>query len=178
VLYRQGDLSNAQGGHWTSDLWVVLTGIRKEHTATQAVALGLTNKNNFADAVTDIAKDPTLIGMFLQSATSKSIINRNGMMACHGVPQMPLYIHREDNDELSSTSDNTELYNEYCGNGASVWYRIYHVCGTDPACSPHLAEGAQALLLGRMLDRFARIFGGTFPTGCRIENNAQWRRWR
>jgi hypothetical protein len=95
----------------------------------------------------------------------QKIIHTNGMMGYHGVPQMPLFMYKAIQDELSPIKDTDELVQRYCGVGANILYQRNSIGG-------HLAEyangdaGAFAWL--------SSVFEGTdySSLGCIIEDVA------
>ncbi|KAF2467811.1 LIP-domain-containing protein [Lindgomyces ingoldianus] len=155
----------------------ITVGIANENEDAQAVAMAALGKTSWADtiqAVKDMNLHPDALQKFIndvtQNPTVRSILNRDGMMGYHGVPQMPLLIHRADGDQISSTSDTTKLYDEYCGVGANIYY---HITPTEATNSdPHYNEGYVGTIMAS--EGLNQMFKGTFPKGCQTENSANW----
>ena len=96
----------------------------------------------------------------------QALVNRDGIMGYHGVPQMPVFAYKAVHDEISAIADTDALVARYCGVGANILYQRNSVGG-------HTAEalnGAQRL--GAFL---LAVLGGTYEarynaTGCTIQN--------
>jgi hypothetical protein len=107
--------------------------------------------NYFVDGIADI-----LAPIVLQ------VINSDCMMGYHGTPQMPLFVYKAIEDELSPIADTDALVARYCGVGASIQYQRNTVGG-------HAAEfqngdaSAFAFLVS--------VLDGTYTaTGCTTKN--------
>lgn len=50
----------------------------------------------------------------LNSPTSAKMLNIDGMMGYHGVPQMPLFVYKTIKDEISVINDTDDLVERYC----------------------------------------------------------------
>lgn len=50
------------------------------------------------------------------------VINNEGMMGYHGVPTIPMYIHKAANDEISPINETDALVDKYCNMGANIYY--------------------------------------------------------
>lgn len=171
ALFRLDQLSETDQS-WLWHLSNVTAGIGNENVDVQAMAMSILGTHSWADTIQAVkAMSATLLQSFvnqlLQDATIQTILNRDGMMGYHGVPQMPLLLHRADQDELSPTSDTTKLYNEYCGVRANIYYHINPAHMGDP----HVDEGKTGF--GEAFGYFREMFGGTFPKGCQMVN-ATW----
>ncbi|POS75183.1 hypothetical protein DHEL01_v206428 [Diaporthe helianthi] len=51
------------------------------------------------------------------------IINRDGIMGYHGVPQMPVFAYKAIEDEISVVQDTDDLVERYCNIGANILYQ-------------------------------------------------------
>lgn len=47
------------------------------------------------------------------------IINRDGIMGYHGVPQMPIFAYKAIEDEISVVEDTDDLVDKYCNSKAN-----------------------------------------------------------
>ncbi|KAF2250862.1 LIP-domain-containing protein [Trematosphaeria pertusa] len=109
-------------------------------------------------------------GQLLQSATVQNVLEEDARFGLHGLPRMPMVIHRHELDPLSSTAETTSLWFGYCFHGARV---LYHL---NPDVSKaqgqanfdwHRQEGIDGMFKG-MPQYFEQMFNGTFlPDGCR-----------
>lgn len=98
----------------------------------------------------------------LLSPIAQRIINRDGVMGYHGVPEIPLFVYKAIADEISVVADTDTLIERYCGVGATIRYE-------RNTASNHATE----LNLGRAraLDFLDSIFSKTYnATGCSIVN--------
>lgn len=60
---------------------------------------------------------------FLTDTTPQDVLWSVGVMGMHGVPQVPIYVYKGANDEISSVDDTDALVDKYCSSGApSVVY--------------------------------------------------------
>ncbi|ORX96961.1 secretory lipase-domain-containing protein, partial [Clohesyomyces aquaticus] len=109
-----------------------IVGIGNENLYAQTVAMSILNKSSWSE-VNKTVLDPSsmpftqlqsFVGQVLQSPAISNILKRDGMMGYHGVPQMPLLVHRHDADQLSDTADTTKLVDEFCSVGANIYYHI------------------------------------------------------
>ncbi|PYI16220.1 lipase 1 precursor [Aspergillus violaceofuscus CBS 115571] len=57
------------------------------------------------------------------------VLNRDGYMGYHGVPQLPVYAYKAINDEVSPIRDTDVLLARYCGVGANILYERNTVGG-------------------------------------------------
>ncbi|CAK7266433.1 hypothetical protein SEPCBS57363_002085 [Sporothrix epigloea] len=104
----------------------------------------------------------------LFSPVSQKIINSDGIMGYHGVPQMPLFVYKAVGDEISPVNDTDALVERFCGIGVNINYQRNSIGG-------HVAEGTNGIPAATAwLDS---IFDGSFAssanaTGCFISNVA------
>lgn len=57
------------------------------------------------------------------------IINRDGIMGYHGVPQMPIFAYKAIEDEISVVEDTDALVDKYCNSKATpTLYDALHRC--------------------------------------------------
>lgn len=97
-----------------------------------------------------------------QAPLVQKIINSDGLMGYHGVPQMPLFAYKAVADEVSNITDTDALVNKYCEVGASILYQRNSVGG-------HEAEDINGD--ARAFDWLSRALNGTLQqTGCLIQN--------
>lgn len=102
----------------------------------------------------------------LTSAEVTSVVDQDGVMGYHGVPQMPVYAYKAIGDQISDIADTDALIAQFCADGANILYQRNTV-GThgteevngDPAATAFL----DAVLTGTYADSYA-------TTGCTIEN--------
>lgn len=52
------------------------------------------------------------------------IINRDGIMGYHGVPQMPIFAYKAIEDEISVVEDTDALVDKYCNSKAISPYTM------------------------------------------------------
>ncbi|KAI8652387.1 hypothetical protein NCS57_01302600 [Fusarium keratoplasticum] len=94
------------------------------------------------------------------------IINRDGIMGYHGVPQWPIFAYKAINDEISKVADTDALIERYCQVGANILYQRNSV-GTH---SEEFAYGLSAVFewLGAVLTgTYAEVYE---TEGCTIQN--------
>ncbi|KAM3422003.1 hypothetical protein BST61_g2379 [Cercospora zeina] len=93
---------------------------------------------------------------------SQRVINRDGIMGYHGVPQMPVYAYKAIQDEISPVNETDALINKFCGIGAAIRYDRNTV-GNHGGESVNNQPQAIAFL--------DSVLGGTYnATGCQIQN--------
>ncbi|KAF7193947.1 Trichothecene C-3 esterase [Pseudocercospora fuligena] len=98
----------------------------------------------------------------LSNPLSQRIINRDGIMGYHGVPQMPIFAYKAIKDEISPINDTDKLVDRYCAIGATIKYERNTVGG-------HTDESTNGD--ARAFAFLEQVLGGTFnQTGCQIEN--------
>ncbi|CEI62091.1 hypothetical protein FVEN_g3124 [Fusarium venenatum] len=68
--------------------------------------------NKYFQNGTDILNDPKIL----------ALINREGIMGYHGVPQWPLFIYQAIPDEVTPISGTDAVVKRYCGVGANILY--------------------------------------------------------
>ncbi|RFU27619.1 hypothetical protein B7463_g8698, partial [Scytalidium lignicola] len=69
----------------------------------------------------------------LDAPIMQKIFNNTGIMGNHGIPQMPLFVYKAINDELSAVQATDSLVNKYCSLDANILYQRNTVGG-------HIAE--------------------------------------
>ena len=62
----------------------------------------------FIGGIADITTSPTIL----------RIINRDGIMGYHGVPQMPIFAYKAIEDEISAIAETDALVDKYCNSKA------------------------------------------------------------
>lgn len=55
----------------------------------------------------------------ITSPIVQRIINRDGIMGYHGVPQMPVFAYKAIEDEISVVEDTDALVDKYCNSKAN-----------------------------------------------------------
>ncbi|CCG83943.1 protein of unknown function [Taphrina deformans PYCC 5710] len=110
---------------------------------------------NITDYFVDGAAD-------LASTMAVAVINRDGIMGYHGVPQMPVFAYKAIGDELSPVVDTDRLIARYCGIGANIVYNR----NTVGMHATEMANGDSRTF------RFISdvLNGGYSHTGCTILN--------
>ena len=92
----------------------------------------------------------------------QKIINSDGLMGYHGIPQMPLFAYKAINDEVSKIGDSDALVDRYCAVGASILYQRNTVGG-------HEAEDINGD--ARAFEWLEDALSGKLQqTGCSIQN--------
>jgi hypothetical protein len=98
----------------------------------------------------------------LQSSVLQQVINRNGLMGYHGVPQMPLFVYQAIADEIGKIEETDALVSKYCAAGADILYQRNTVGG-------HSEEAVNGD--ARAFEWLSRVLDGTYSsTGCMIQN--------
>lgn len=59
----------------------------------------------------------------LDNPPVQAVVNSDGMMGYHGLPQMPCFMYKAIYDELSPVGNTDELVNRYCSLSARIWYQ-------------------------------------------------------
>ncbi|KAF4971329.1 hypothetical protein FZEAL_9879 [Fusarium zealandicum] len=95
-----------------------------------------------------------------------AIINRDGVMGYHGVPQWPMFVYKAIHDEISDIADTDALVERFCQVGVNILYQRNTV-------GNHAEEGYYGL--APTVQWLAAIFTGIYPfafkaEGCTIEN--------
>ena len=98
-----------------------------------------------------------------KSPILQKIVNTNGMMGYHGVPQMPPFLYKAIHDELAPIKDEDELVQRYCAVGANLLYQRNRIGG-------HLAEETNGY--ARAFECLRSVFEGKdySSLGCVIED--------
>lgn len=98
----------------------------------------------------------------IESAVAQKVINRDGVMGYHGVPQVPLFVYKAIGDDISVIADTDTLVNRYCGVGATINYQRNTV-------GAHTSESGNGE--ARAVEFLTQVFAGTYSaTGCQITN--------
>lgn len=98
----------------------------------------------------------------LSSGVPQRVINRNGIMGYHGVPQMPIFAYKAIGDDVSPINDTDKLVERYCGVGATIRYDRNTV-------GNHASESANGD--ARAVAFLDVVLGGSYnATGCQIQN--------
>jgi hypothetical protein len=97
-----------------------------------------------------------------QAPIVQQVVNKDGLMGYHGVPQMPLLAYKAIADEVSHIADTDALVNKYCAVGASILYTRNSVGG-------HEAEAVNGDPMA--FEWLSSALNGTLQqTGCLIQN--------
>lgn len=98
----------------------------------------------------------------LESPIAQRVINSDGIMGYHGVPQFPIFAYKAIGDDISVIGDTDELVNRYCAVGATIKYDRNTV-------GSHLSEDVNGE--ARAVAFLTSVLGGTYnATGCQISN--------
>lgn len=98
---------------------------------------------------------------FLQDPRVQHIINNEGQMGYHGIPQSPLYVYKAVADEITRIADTDALIDRYCRLGVTVLY-TKNLIGGHAAESLNGQAGAVSWLQS--------VLTGSFHmAGCRTE---------
>lgn len=98
----------------------------------------------------------------LDAPIAQKVINSDGVMGYHGVPQVPIFAYKAIGDDISVIADTDTLVNRYCGVGATINYQR----NTVGNHATELNNGR-----ARALAFLDKIFAGTYnATGCQISN--------
>ncbi|EME39134.1 hypothetical protein DOTSEDRAFT_75028 [Dothistroma septosporum NZE10] len=98
----------------------------------------------------------------LSDPIPRRVINRDGIMGYHGVPQMPVFAYKAIMDEVSPINDTDILVDRYCLIGATIKYDRNTV-------GSHTTESANGD--ARAVSFLTSVLGGTYnATGCQIQN--------
>ncbi|QIW96607.1 hypothetical protein AMS68_002125 [Peltaster fructicola] len=98
----------------------------------------------------------------LDAPISQYVINQDGIMGNHGVPEMPLFVYKAIGDDISVVGDTDKLINEYCAAGATIDYQRNTV-------GNHASELNNGR--ARALAFLDQVFAGTYQaSGCQISN--------
>ncbi|KAK8005460.1 Trichothecene C-3 esterase [Apiospora arundinis] len=94
------------------------------------------------------------------------IMNSDGRMGYHGVPQMPLFVYKAVADEVSPVADTDDLVNKFCKVGATIQYERNTIGGHSAGAVNGEASAFQFL---------SQVLGGTYSPpeqGCSIKDVA------
>jgi len=98
----------------------------------------------------------------IESPIAQYVINHDGVMGYHGVPNFPLFVYKAIGDDISPIADTDTLIDRYCGVGATIEYQRNTV-----------GNHASELINGRprAVAFLKTLFEGTYSaTGCQITN--------
>lgn len=102
----------------------------------------------------------------LTGAEVSAVIENDGAMGLHGVPQMPVYAYKAINDQISVIADTDALIAEYCADGANILYERNTV-GTHGQEELYGDAAATAFLDAVLTGTYADSYN---TTGCTIRN--------
>nr|POF26023.1 lipase a [Quercus suber] len=98
----------------------------------------------------------------LTSPIAQRIIDSDGVMGYHGVPQFPIFAYKAIGDDISVIADTDELVARYCAVGATINYQRNTV-------GNHASESGNGD--ARAFAFLTSVLGGTYnATGCTISN--------
>ena len=119
------------------------------------------------DAFVTFAEQP-IFSYFLNGTATlddpllTDLVNNNGQMGYHGIPQMPLYIYKATHDEITPIEDTDDLVDRYCKVGVNILYERNTNAG-------HLAEETNGD--ASAFTWLKEVLGGTYShTGCTIRD--------
>ena len=98
----------------------------------------------------------------LYDPIARKVINTDGVMGYHGVPQMPLYVYKAVKDEISPVNDTTALVDKYCTIGVDIEY-VKNAVGGHSAEFDNGKDGAVTWLE-------MALSGKLNMTGCAVKN--------
>ncbi|KAI5468150.1 secretory lipase-domain-containing protein [Mariannaea sp. PMI_226] len=101
-----------------------------------------------------------------QEPQIQSIINRDGIMGYHGVPQIPIFAYKAIHDEISKVADTDALVKRYCQVGANILYQRNSV-GTHAEEALNSLSAAVEWLSAVLTGSYAKAYKSH---GCTIEN--------
>jgi len=176
-------LQGSPGQWWAGLLPVGLLGITAEYPEARAYLLsqlkpsGPYNSTGFlqalhisiSDAFTIYQGQPVFEYFIngydsLQAPILQDILNQNGYMGYHGIPQMPMYVYKSTRDEIAPIEGVDELVSRYCSVGVDILYERNTIGG-------HLAEYTNGD--SRAIDFLRQVLGGMYNhTGCTIRDVA------
>lgn len=96
------------------------------------------------------------------SPQAQYVINRDGVMGYHGIPQMPIFAYKAIKDEVSNITDTDTLVARYCAVGANILYQRNTV-------GSHVTEGTNGDARA-MLFLTTVLLGNYSHTGCTVQN--------
>ena len=134
-------LAHASEQWWSGLLPGFLLGLTAEYPAARSYLLsqlkptGLYNATTFLsvmngtieDAFVTFADQP-IFSYFINGSASldnpllAGLVNNNGQMGYHGIPQMPLYIYKAVQDEITPIADTDDLVGRYCKVRVNILY--------------------------------------------------------
>ncbi|KAH6898059.1 secretory lipase-domain-containing protein [Thelonectria olida] len=94
------------------------------------------------------------------------IINRDGIMGYHGVPQVPIFVYKAIHDEISKVEDTDALVERYCQVGANILYERNSV-GTHSEEASNSGAAAVQWLGAVLTGSYAKVYK---TEGCTIRN--------
>ncbi|KAM0495945.1 hypothetical protein ACHAP8_007860 [Fusarium lateritium] len=111
---------------------------------------------DFFDYGMDLFRDPKVL----------KVINRDGIMGYHGVPQWPIFAYQAVHDEISPIANTDKLIERYCAVGANILYQRNSV-GTH--AQEFLLSAAPAIqwLATVLTGQYASVYK---TEGCTIQN--------
>ena len=103
---------------------------------------------------------------FFDEPFVKKIVDRDGIMGYHGVPDVPVFAYQAIQDEISPIADVDKLVDRYCGVGAKILYQRNTV-GSHGVEETNSREAAFRWL--------SSVFDGSYEDkyksyGCTVEN--------
>ncbi|KAF3761640.1 hypothetical protein M406DRAFT_64820 [Cryphonectria parasitica EP155] len=102
----------------------------------------------------------------LTGAEVSAVVDQDGVMGLHGVPQMPVFAYKAIQDQISPIADTDALIAQYCAAGANILYERNTV-GTHGSEALYGDPAATAWLDAVLTGTYAETYS---TTGCTIEN--------
>ncbi|KYK56469.1 hypothetical protein DCS_03469 [Drechmeria coniospora] len=98
----------------------------------------------------------------IRAPVAQRALRSDGQMGYHGVPQMPLYVYKAVEDEVSPINETDALVARYCGIGVDVTY-LRNTAGGHTAEYYNGRPGALEFLTAVLMGRFN-------GTGCAVKD--------
>ncbi|KAL4732068.1 hypothetical protein ACLX1H_001075 [Fusarium chlamydosporum] len=111
---------------------------------------------NFFTNGNDFFRDPKVI----------KVINRDGIMGYHGVPQWPIFAYQAVHDEISPIANTDKLIDRYCAVGANILYQRNSVGSHSQEFFLSAAPAIQ-WLAAVLTGQYASVYK---TEGCTIQN--------
>lgn len=102
----------------------------------------------------------------LTSTEVTAVVDQDGVMGYHGVPQMPVYAYKAIGDQISAIGETDALIEQFCAAGANILYQRNTV-GNHGQEEVNGDQAATAFLDAVLTGTYADSYS---TTGCTIEN--------
>lgn len=102
----------------------------------------------------------------LEARVLQKVFNTDATMGYHGVPQMPMFVYKAIDDEVSFVGDTDVLVERYCAVGANILYQRNTI-------GVHISEYANGV--ERSFEFLDSVLGGTYAAkystdACTVQN--------